>query len=138
MSSRRTLEQKIALRISKSKREVFFRKDFKDLGGYQQVGRCLRNLVQKQTLIRLGYGVYAKARLGKYFTKALVPRAGLDAIYEAVERLGVEIVPSTYQRLYNSGQSTQVPTGRAIGVKGRITRKLGYGNFSIHYEYSVN
>lgn len=30
---------------------------------------------------------------------------------EALDKLGVETVPTTYERLYNEGKSTQVPTG---------------------------
>jgi hypothetical protein len=32
--------------------------------------------------------------------------------------------------MYNAGRSTQVPTGRVIAVKSRISRKIGYdGNY---------
>lgn len=44
------------------KRNVFTRKDFIALGGYDQVGRALLSLTREGKLIRIGYGLYAKAR----------------------------------------------------------------------------
>lgn len=134
MGRARTLEQKIALRISKSKREVFLRKDFEDLGGYDQVGRCLKRLTDKKKLIRIGYGLYAKATIGP-LTGAVIPRQGIGStVREALSRLGVETAPSSADQLYNSGKTTQVPTGRVIGVEGRISRKIGYNGASVTYE----
>lgn len=134
VSRARTLEQKIALRISKSKREVFLRKDFEDLGGYNQVGRCLKKLVEKKKLIRIGYGLYAKATTGP-LTKAVIPRRGIDTITrEALKRLGVTTAPSSCEKRYNNGQTTQVPTGRVVGVKERISRKIGYNGNYVTFE----
>ena len=134
MSRAHTLEQKIALRISKSEQEVFLRKDFEDLGGYDQVGRCLRKLTEKKQLIRIGYGLYAKATIGP-LTKAVIPRRGFDTIArEALHRLGVSTAPSISEQRYNSGQTTQVPTGRVVGVKGRISRKIGYNGTYVTFE----
>lgn len=134
VSRARTLEQKIALRISRSKREVFLRKDFEDLGDYDQVGRCLKKLIEKKKLIRIGYGLYAKATIGP-LTGAMVPRRGISRItQEALRRLGIETAPSSCEQLYNSGKTTQVPTGRVVGVKGRISRKIGYNGISVTYE----
>ncbi len=124
----------MALRIARSKREVFIREDFADLGTYAQVGRCLKSLVAKNTLIRIGQGLYAKAILGP-ITNEPIPRRGFDTIArEALNRLGVETVPSSYERLYNSGKTTQVPTGRFIGVKGRVARKIGYAGTFVTFE----
>ena len=49
------------LRISRKKSAVFLRDDFEDMGGYDQVGRALRDLARKGVLVRVGYGLYAKA-----------------------------------------------------------------------------
>lgn len=134
MSRARTLEQKIALRISRSKREVFLRKDFEDLGGYDQVGRCLKKLTEKKKLIRIGYGLYAKATIGLLYDE-VIPRRGIGTIArEALSRLGIETAPSSRHKLYNSGKTTQVPTGRVIGVKGRVSRRIGYNGKNITFE----
>lgn len=52
-----------------------------------------------------------------------------------MKRLKVEIAASQAEKDYNSGKSTQVPTGLLIGVRGRISRKIGYGGDKIYYEY---
>ena len=53
---------------------------------------------------------------------------------EALEKLGVELTSSQFTKDYNEGRSTQVPTGRLIGVKGRISRKIGYEGTYVYYE----
>ena len=134
MKRTRTLEQKIAMRISRSKREVFLRKDFEDLGGYDQVGWCLKNLIKKKQLIKIGYGLYAKATIS-ILNGSVIPRRGIGRITrEALSRLGVETAPSSGQRLYNSGKTTQVPTGRVVGVKQHISRKIGYNGIYVTFE----
>lgn len=45
---------------------------------------------------------------------------------EAMRKLGIKTAPSTAEKAYNAGRTTQVPTGRVIGVKGRVAHKLGY------------
>ena len=52
-------------------------------------------------------------------------------------RLKVKTAPSTFDRAYNEGTSTQVPTGRVIGVKGRFSRKIRYGGQNIVFERSA-
>ena len=57
-----TLESKITYRVKRSKASVFVRGDFKDIGGYDQVGCILKGLVKKEFLINLGYGTYAHSK----------------------------------------------------------------------------
>jgi len=121
-------------RIARKKRAVFVRGDFSDISDYDQVGRALRSLTKKGSLIRLGYGVYAKAKKSPINGEA-VPVAPLPSLAkEALQRLGVETTSSRLEEAYNAGKTTQVPTGRLIGVKGRINRKLGYRGAFISYE----
>ena len=59
-----------------------------------------------------------------------------DLAREALtQKLGVEVVSSREQASYNSGKSTQVPTGRLIAVRGRVSRKMAYDGKSIKYQY---
>ncbi len=110
------------------------RKDFKDLSDYDQVGRALRNIAKDGRLIRLGYGVYAKAKKSS-ITGELVPVAPLPVLAkEALARLGIKTAPSRLEKDYNAGKTTQVPTGRLIAVRGRVNRKLGYGGAYVSYE----
>lgn len=134
MKTPKTLEERIARRIACSKREVFMRNDFKDLGGYDQVGRSLRQLIKKDRIVKIGYGLYAKAAISP-LSNWTVPRKGLrDLATAALRRLKIEVVPSNYDRAYNNGQTTQIPTGRVVGVKGRIIRKIGYNGKYIIFE----
>ena len=134
MLKKKSLEIKILDRISRKKASVFMRADFKDFAGYDQVGRALKNLVRKGKIAKIGYGLYAKTKIspfsGKKVLSMTLPRLGR----EAVERLGIRIVPSRMEEEYNSGKSTQVPTGRVIAVEGRISRKIGYEGVYVSFE----
>src|SRR3979411_1589839 len=100
-----TLRQKIEQRIASKKGEdVFLTREFKKLGGEDQVVRALRELVEDGRLVRLGYGV---AR-------------------QALDKLGVEWEPTEAERAYNEGRSTQVPVNPVVRVKSRFSRNLRY------------
>ena len=57
-----SLEERLLNRIARKRGDVFLRADFGDLGGYDQVGRALRRLVRKGRLMKVGYGIYTRAR----------------------------------------------------------------------------
>lgn len=116
------------------KSAVLLREDFIDLGGYDQVGRALRQLAQKGKILKIGYGLYAKTKVSS-LTGEILPVQNLPTLAkEALKRLGVKVNPTKAELDYQSGRSTQVPTGRLIGVKNRISRKIGYKGASINYE----
>lgn len=120
------LEQRIAERIARRKADVFLRDDFRDLAGYDQVGRALRRLTAKGRLVKIGYGLYARASVSP-LSGRIVPKKPLPALAkEALDRLDVETAPSRADEAHSTGGSTQAPTGRVIGVKGRISRRIGY------------
>ncbi|NET61124.1 MAG: hypothetical protein F6K47_34860 [Symploca sp. SIO2E6] len=129
------IEAQIADRIAHSQDEVFMRQDFNDLANYNQIGRSLRQLVAKGQIMKIGYGLYAKAGVSP-LSNRIVPRRGLRYLAtEALKKLKVEVVPSSYDRAYNEGRTSQIPTGRVIGVKGRIARKIGYDGKYVTFEY---
>ena len=137
MSRYGSLEYKIMARIVRKKCTVFVREDFKDLSDYDQVGRALRNIAKDGRLIRLGYGVYAKAKKSS-INGELVPVAPLPILAkEAMARLGIKTAPSRLEMDYNAGKTTQVPTGRLIAIRGRVNRKLGYGGVYVSYEQTA-
>ena len=137
MPNNDTVEGKITYRVKRSKTPVFVRDDFKDIGSYDQVGRALRRLVKKGILIRLGYGTYARSKKSGV-SGAVVPEKPLPELAkELLKKLGIQVVPSSAERAYNSGKSTQVPTGLVIGVKGRIARRIGYNGKYISFEKVV-
>lgn len=130
----KTLKDKIRYRIKRSKSSVFLLKDFDDLSNKNQVGRVLRELIKQKLLIKIGYGLYSRAKKSN-LTDRIIPEKGLiEAGKEALTKLGIKMYPTTYETLYNNFQSTQVPTGRVIGVKSRITRKISEGGYSLKYE----
>lgn len=134
MPIKNTLESKITYRVKRSKTPVFVRDDFNDIGGYDQVGRILRGLVKKDLLINLGYGTYARSKKSSV-SGAVVPERPLPELAkELLKKLDVKVVSSTAERDYNSGKSTQVPTGLVIGVKGRIVRRIGYNGRYVSFE----
>lgn len=49
-----SLKQQVQQKLTRSKREVFLRADFEMLGGYEQVGRALRQLVAEGKLLKIG------------------------------------------------------------------------------------
>jgi hypothetical protein len=128
-----TLETKLLKRIDRNRRDVFLRADFDDLGGYDQVGRILRQLVREGRLVKVGQGLYARARPSMTSGEP-VPVGGLGALKEALRRVGVETFPSRLERDYNAGRTTQVPTGRLVAVKRRVRRKIGYARISLSFE----
>ena len=134
MAIKNTLESRITYRVKRSAASVFIRQDFADIGGYDQVGRILRQLVQKGLLINIGYGVYARTKLS-ILSGEIIPEKSLPELArEALKKLGIKIMPTEFERLYMNGISTQVPTGRVIGVQGRISRKIGYKEKYVSYE----
>ena len=127
------LETRVMKRITRKRGDVFLRADFRDLGGYDQVGRALRGLVRNGRLLKVGYGIYTRAVKSPFSDKPVPPK-GLATLTEALKRLGVEITTTKLEQDYNAGRTTQVPTGRVVGVRGRINRKLGYDGVSLSFE----
>jgi len=129
-----SLETRLEKRIAQLRGDVFLRTDFSDLGGYDQVGRVLRRLVEKGQLVKVGYGMYTRAR-PSILDGTPVPTTSIrELAAEALGRIGVETAPTSWDNAYNTGKSTQVPTGRVIGVRGRVRRKISYNGFPLKYE----
>lgn len=135
MSNFKSLEDKIKTRIIRKKSNVFTREDFADLGGYDQVGRVLLKLTRQGNLAKLGYGIYAKTKISR-ITGELALVAPLPYLAtEALQKLGVQTLPTRADMDYKEGRSTQIPTGRMIGInKSRLNRKISYRGAAIYYE----
>jgi len=99
-----------------------------------QVLRALRRLTQDKVLIRIGKGIYAKAKKSA-FSNTYVPAGGLLAAgKQALQKLGIQVMPTSAERAYNEGTSTQVPTGRVLGVVGRVSRRINFNGMTLYYE----
>ncbi len=132
----KSLKDKVRYRISRAQGAVFTPRDFMDLSDRDQVGRALRQMVCAGELIKFGQGLYAKAKRSK-LTGNIIPVKPLPELArEALtEKLKVQVVSASQSSAYNEGGSTQVPTGRVIAVKGRVSRKMAFGGKSIKYQY---
>lgn len=126
------LKSKIVQRIQRSPRRVFLRGDFEKLGGYDQVGRALRQLEKEGQLIRIGYGLYARARLNRITGKPMLDAdQGFDEIAkEALDRLEVDWSPSDAEDAYLQG-SPQIPVNSAVKINGRFNRKIETDKFKL-------
>lgn len=125
-----TIQDRIKTRVKRSKRSVFLRSDFKDIADYDQVGRGLRSLAREGLLMKIGYGLYARARVNR-ITGKLMPdnAAGADGVLiEAMERLDVDYKFDDLSNMNFSGQSTQIPASvKIVPTDPRFTRKITVG-----------
>jgi len=128
-----TLEGRMLKRIGRKVGDAFLRADFEDLGGYDQVGRVLRQMVREGRLVRVGQGLYVRAS-PSITSGEPIPARGLAMLREALGRVGIETIPTRLERDYNAGKTTQVPTGRVVGVTRRVRRKVGYGDVHLSFE----
>ena len=136
MPKRRTLRERIGDRIARRPDDVFLTREFRDLGGEDQVLRALRELTDNGKLIRLGYGVYGRAETSRLSGQPMLAARGgfIDAARQALDKLGVAWEPTEFQRAYNEGRSTQVPVNPALRVKGRFSRQLRYQDTELRLE----
>jgi hypothetical protein len=129
-----SLEERLEKRIARKRGDVFLRADFGDMGGYDQVGRALRQLIRKGRLLKAGYGIYARARPSSIDGQPTPTKGLRELAAEALGRLGIETAPTRMEQDYNTGKTTQVPTGRVIGVRGRVRRTITYNGVPLSYE----
>lgn len=136
MKQKKTLLEKVQIRILRSKASVFVLNDFQDFVDqydYDQVLRALRILVKEKVLIKIGQGIYARSKVFSNGTIAICGNLG-DLAQEALNKLGVKTGNSKYWDDYNAGLSTQVPTGRVIAVNKRVRRKISYNGYEVEFE----
>ncbi len=123
-------------RIRRNRRAAaFVREDFLDLGDYDQVGRALLELLRRGELVRVGYGIYGKARSSS-ITGRPVPRKPLIAIAtEGLRKVGYKISPGKAAIAYRQGRSTQIPARSVLDVgKQRVARVIKFGPDKVVYE----
>ena len=136
MSRRGSLREKMEARIAERRDDVVLPREFRDLGGEDQVLRALRALVREGKLVRLGYGVYGLAEISRLSGRPMLAARGgfIAAARQALDKLGVTWEQTEFQRAYNEGRSTQVPVNPAVRVKGRFARRLRYQNAELLLE----
>jgi hypothetical protein len=130
MRRQKTLRDRIESRIARKRGEdVFLPREFRDLGGEDQVLRVLRILVREKQLVRLGYGVNGRAVVSRLSGDPILDsRNGfLGAARQALTKLGVAWEFSEAEEDYNERRSTQIPLNPVVRVKGRFSRRLRDG-----------
>lgn len=114
---------------------VFVRADFEELGSRASVNRALRLLTHEGALVRIGLGLYAKSKRS-VLTGKPIPVRPLEVLAPiALQKLGVKIRESKAVREYNSGRTSQVPSGVVLDTgRRRVTRRIGFGGTFVQYE----
>ena len=131
LSVRARMARSIALR----KGEVLLRSDFDALGSASQISRALKQLIEAGTIVRLGYGLYAKARPSVLSGRPIARVCLAQLAQEAFEKLGVPIELGRAQAAYAAGETTQIPVHTTFNTgRRRITRKITVGKSSVRYE----
>lgn len=125
-----TLEKCLLTKIKRSRKTVFLRSDFRKLGGYDQVGRALNKLAQQGELIRVGYGLYTKARANRLTGKPMVAAPGgfSEVCRAGLRRLKVDWEYNAATKAYLNNQSQQIPADFQPIIKVRFSRKISYNN----------
>lgn len=121
--------------ISNKRGDVFLRAEFELFGSPAQVSRALSELRSRGMLVKLGVGVYARAMPSKLSGKP-IPVKPLEVLApQALEKLGVKVEASRLTKAYNSGLSSQIPTGILLNTgKRRVGRQLGFNGAFVQYE----
>ncbi len=124
-----TVYELVERRIRRSRRYVFLRSDFNELGSPSQVGRSLLRLCKSGRLLKIGHGVYTKARFNRISNNVMpASPGGADAVFIAVLRrlnLSYELTGMTAD--YMQGKTSQVPAFMEVKLKKRLYRKLIIG-----------
>lgn len=130
-----SIRHKMARSIAARKGEVIMRGDFRSLGSQSQISRSLRALIAEGRIVRLGYGVYAKARPSSLSGKP-VPRVCLaELAQEALIKMGVNPTLGSAQAAYAEGRTKHVPMYTCFNTGNRrISRKITVGRTVVRYE----
>lgn len=133
--TRLSVKERMVRSIAMRKGEVVVRADFEPLGSPSQISRALTGLIDAGKIVRLGYGVYAKARPSTLSGKP-VPRVSLEELaQEALVKLGVPVELGRAQADYAAGKTTQIPVCTTFHTgQRRIYRKITVGSSTVRYE----
>ena len=131
---KKTFKDKLLSYIRNRGDAVILRSDMDSMGAARQVSRGLKALVEDGELVKLGYGVYAKADQSDCLARPVISIGFTEACIEVLRRFGVQWEPSQAISDYNEGRSQQVPARFEVRLKSRFRRKLSYGHRSLRVE----
>ena len=123
-----------SLGISK-KKTVFLRSDFESFGTSTRVTRALQELIAEGRIVRVGRGIYVKARPSSV-TGNPVPVETLEVVaHKALAALGVDVQLGSSAKAYVAGVSQDVPMTIAVDVgSSRVSRRIGFGGREVRLE----
>lgn len=135
MTASTTVVSRLKQTLADSSEEVFLRAEFAGLGSVTQVSCALRSLIADGVLVRLGLGVYAKAKKSA-LSGAPIPIKPVEVLAPiALKKLGVQIAASEAVLAYNNGSTTQLPAGIVLNTgRRRVSRRLGLDGQVVSYE----
>ena len=108
MKSRLSIKDRMIHSITMRRGEIVLRSDFEQMGSQSQISRIFSDFVKEGRLVRLGHGVFAKARVSS-LTGKQVPREPLEVLAEeTLRRLHIDAQPGQAQRDFASGKNTSI------------------------------
>ena len=118
------------IKNNKSQR-LFFVDDFVDITNYKAVSKALERLVEKDILIRVGNGIYARFKKDPVLG-IILPTT--EQIAEAIARRDkARIIPTGSYALNALGLSTQIPLN-VVYLTDSTARKIQAGNRTIQFK----
>src|ERR1700722_4771208 len=134
----KSLKFKILDRIKQMTDNVILREDIDDMGSPRQISRCFKDLVEMGELVKIGYGIYAKAYVSETLNKPVIRGGFAQACKEALTKKGVKWEPGSAEQAYNAGLSTQIPVRTIVQLKIRYRGHLSYANRKLIVEKGTN
>ncbi len=132
-----TVKDKVIAKIKRASSSVFLRKEFDRLGDYRQVSRAINEVVAIGLLVKVGFGLYAKARPSTLSGKPVPMAPLLNIGLEVMQKIGVKADVGEDAVALREGRSTQIPMLPIINVgKARVSRKIVVGSRQVVYEKS--
>jgi hypothetical protein len=133
-----TVADRCRMVLASSQASVFRTLAFQGCGSRAAVQRALVRLMADSLLVRIGVGVYARAKRSSV-TGAVIPVKPLEYLaQEALALFGVEAGPSRAVQEYNAGRTTQVPCRTVLNTgTRRVTRKISFNGKGPSYEMDL-
>ncbi len=117
---------------------IVLREDIENMGSPRQISRCFKDFVKMGELVKIGYGIYAKAYMSETLNKPVIQSGFGQACKEALSKKDVKWEPGSAEQAYNAGLTTQVPVRTIVKLKSRYRGHLSYGNRKLIVEKGIN
>lgn len=130
-----TVKEKVIAKIKRSSSIVFLRKEFDRLGDYRQVSRAVNQVTASGMLVKVGFGLYSKARPSTLDGKPVPTKPLIDIGLEVMYKIGVKADVGKDAKALQKGLSNQVPMLPIINIgNARVSRKISVGKRQVVYE----